>query len=359
MFFRLELNLNLNINQVKDAQPITFSFSDADDNLTVEIRRPTEDEQKEGHDKDKIFCSGILETATADSITAAFENLGSNKMPVGYRKPSKEDDWAANYIDADGNIKDKYVVNLQFLPKDFQDFQSNIQVKLRDYIKRTTKILRWRSDIQGHHEPIQSSRGFFWSFDRKHWEAMPHGGSFRISSDEHPPITNEIRSEIERMVADGLDEPLGHALFREAWNQKDKNPRSSLILGIVAIEVGFKQCVGFLLPGAQWLMENMPSPPITKMLSGYLPHLPAVKCFGGKVLPPPKSIIKSLQNGMEMRNKTTHTGSPAPSFDELEELLLSVRDTLYLLDYYCGAEWALDQVREETARSLVPEGESR
>jgi hypothetical protein len=39
------------------------------------------------------------------------------------------------------------------------------------------------------------------------------------------------------------------------------NPRSALIIGMSAAEVGFKQCVGYLVPDAAWLANHVPRPP--------------------------------------------------------------------------------------------------
>ncbi len=234
------------------------------------------------------------------------------------------------------------------MPQGFQEFQSHVRNKLSDYIKRTIKILRWRNNIGGKHNPIQATRGLFWSFDCKTWKHMPDDSILIISEEQYLPITKKLQNTIQKMVVDEIDEPLGHTLLREAWEQKERNPRSSLILGIVAIEVGFKQCVGTLLPKAQWLVENVPSPPIPKMLWNYLPQLPTKLKIKGKVLPPPKSIKTVLQNGIEQRNKTIHVGSLPPNYEDLEELLLAIRDSLYLLDYYCGVKWALDNIQETT-----------
>jgi hypothetical protein len=35
------------------------------------------------------------------------------------------------------------------------------------------------------------------------------------------------------ILADATDEPLGHKLFREAWEQLDTNPRSAVVIGVV------------------------------------------------------------------------------------------------------------------------------
>ena len=41
-----------------------------------------------------------------------------------------------------------------------------------------------------------------------------------------------------RKVEAGAEEPLGRQLFREAWSQVGTNPRSGLVIGVTAAEVG-------------------------------------------------------------------------------------------------------------------------
>jgi hypothetical protein len=160
-------------------------------------------------------------------------------------------------------------------------------------------------------------------------------------------------SEIVDLLTLEGDEPIGHKLFREAWNNRLSDPRSSLLMAIAAAEVGFKHFATVLVPDTEWLVENMPSPPLVPMLRDYLPRLPAKKSFAGKVLPPPeKEILDVLKKGVLLRNKLAHTAPPEPSYETLEEVLLAVRDVLWLLDYYRGFGWALSNVRPEVRTKM-------
>jgi len=153
----------------------------------------------------------------------------------------------------------------------------------------------------------------------------------------------------------GDSEPLGHELFLEAWGLRRENPRSSLIIGLCAAEVGFKQCIGKLAPDAEWLANNLPSPPLDRMLSNYLPLLPAKLRIEGQILKPSGRLRSAIKKGNEARNRTVHAGSEPPKGEFLEELLLSIRDLLYLLDFYCGFEWALEYIRDEVREEMVRE----
>jgi hypothetical protein len=109
------------------------------------------------------------------------------------------------------------------------------------------------------------------------------------------------------------------------------------------------------VPGAEWLANNVPSPPLHKMLSEYLPQMPVKLKVQGRVLRPPTRVLTTLKKGVYARNTTIHIGSEPPQPDQLKELLLSVRDLLYLLDYYCGNHWAADNIRDETKEEMLKE----
>jgi hypothetical protein len=96
-----------------------------------------------------------------------------------------------------------------------------------------------------------------------------------------------------------------------------------------------------------------PHNPFVSMIKNYLPLMPTKLKINGTVVPPPKEILRSLQQGVEARNRTIHIGAAPPNRDELKELLLSVKDLLYILDYYCGFDWALTNVRPHIQKELA------
>ncbi|OLE53291.1 MAG: hypothetical protein AUG51_13820 [Acidobacteria bacterium 13_1_20CM_3_53_8] len=343
MYFKVEYNIRDLELDFGDSTASQFVYTHPY-KITVTFRQPTAHEQQLGYKKDNLICTVIGQQEPSPEIREMFESLANNKLPAGSKKPDKSND----YIDQAGNINDKYIVPLNLLPQSFQSFSTQVQKELTDCMRNTIRVLRWRYGIRGHHNPIQSVRlPHKWSFDGQTWKSLPSTTTVEIIPVGFLHLTDKVRSEVVTFVEGNITEPLGHELYREAWQQRNENPRSALILAIVAVEVGFKQCVSLLVPDAQWLVENVPSPPIAGMVKNYLPLLPAKLKIKGKVLSPPKEIIRVLQKGVELRNKTIHVGATPPSGEELRELLLAVRDLLYLLDYYSGFDWALDNIRPE------------
>jgi hypothetical protein len=147
-------------------------------------------------------------------------------------------------------------------------------------------------------------------------------------------------------------EPVHHELFREAWHLLSGNSRSSLVIGIAAAEVGLKNLISILLPESEWLLENVQSPPITKIIEEYLPTLPVKNSLHGEVLSLPEETIESIKKGVFARNSIVHKGSAPPNYNSLEEILLSIKDLLWLIDYYAGYDWAIEHLRDETKVQL-------
>src|SRR5438093_1519542 len=70
----------------------------------------------------------------------------------------------------------------------------------------------------------------------------------RPAGDGSARVTNDGWADIAGLAATGSQEPLGHELFREAWNLRIQSPRSSVLVGIAAVEVGVKHFVVGLDP---------------------------------------------------------------------------------------------------------------
>jgi hypothetical protein len=347
MYFKVEYNIHELHLDFRDVVRFIYSHPHR---VTVSLRQPTADEIKLGYKNNNIFCTVVGEQEPSEEIRTMFDSLAQHKLPPGSQKPDK---WT-DYIDEEGNVSEKYAIPFELLPETFQSFSRQVQKELSDFMRKSIRVLRWRYALSGHHNPVQSVMlPHKWSLDGENWESLPSETFVEVGHIGRLRVTDEVHREVVTYVEGNITEPLAHELYREAWQQRSDNPRSALILAIVAAEVGFKQCVSTLVPDARWLVENVPSPPIFTMVKNYLPLLPTKLKINDAVKPPPKEIIRILQQGVEKRNKTIHVGAIPPTGEELKELLLAVRDLLYILDYYCGFDWALNNIRDEIREALL------
>ena len=161
---------------------------------------------------------------------------------------------------------------------------------------------------------------------------------------------------VNQILQSGLVEPVARQILIEAVSLRHENPRAAYVIAFAAAEIGIKQfAIQRSQPSEAWLIDTGPSPSMAKLLTGYLPRLTETRT-SDRAAPIPKHLLKRLDRAMEKRNDLTHTEEPPPSTEEVAELLSSVNDLLYLLDWFAGQEWALAHLSEET-RAAYPEGE--
>jgi hypothetical protein len=302
-----------------------------------------------------VWCEAICEKDPSERVLAMFQSFAQGIPPEG---SDLEELRGWRCLDPEGKIAEGHNAPLRHLPNAMQDFLHKTLDQIYDYSSRTVSTVRWKLDRPQGPTPI--SWDLFWdgfSFDKVTWFSLPSmmgAGEWRRIN--YTAIPDLLAGEIRDFVQGGGGEPLAHALFREAWALKDSNRRSSLLMGIVAAEVGFKHYASQLAPDTRWLMEELPSPPLEKMLRDFFPRIPAKNRFGGRDPHVPMAIQEQLKKGVTVRNKVTHRGEDALSHASLKEVLLAVKDLLWLLDFHSGSGWALAHVRPETLRVDDPPG---
>ena len=241
-------------------------------------------------------------------------------------------------------------------PDKLKSFADDLEARLGDAATRAVKLLVWFCGSADGHNPIGASKRLAFSADGIEWRQLPRTANFHLKEGFAELImTDAAAAAVDELWQGGIEEPLAHELFREAAAQEDDNPRSCLVLGVAAAEVGFKQLVGSLVPDAKWLADNVPSPPLVKMLRDYLPTLPTKVRLEGAKPRVPTNIIETLRKAVLLRNQVSHGEAPKISSDTLHEILGAIHDCLYLFDCYNGHRWAWDRITIETQRLIVQE----
>lgn len=323
---------------------VSFAFQEPRSTL-IEIRA---EPAKQAGQRATAICTARLEWKASERVRLDFETLAKGNLPEGSTLPPSH----AGMVDSKGKIKNGYPVPPSALPERMRSAFGQATTELRDYAARTIKTIRWRTNQQAGHNPIPATRGSFFSMDGTKWIRLQNL-TFEAEVYVSLSLPVETRNEIETIVRTGGDEPLGHERHREALSHRVQNPRSSLMIAIAAAKISFKELVGDLVPAARWIIDNAPSPPLVRMLTEYLPLLP-VRCrVEGEIRLPPPRIMECLKRAVNMRNATTHTGRQVIESDTLKEILSSVKDVLWLLDYYRGSAWALDFIRPEIRSTLL------
>lgn len=150
-------------------------------------------------------------------------------------------------------------------------------------------------------------------------------------------------------------EPLGREIWHVAANT---DPRSAVILAVTAVEVEVKRLISEFAPKTAWLVANLPTPPIVKLVKAYLPIIIAIPPHQ---LPPPR-LMSTLEKAVELRNSFVHGGFQASgrwaaasdlSPQDVEKILEASSDLLWLFDLYRGHTWAISYLSESTRLSVM------
>jgi hypothetical protein len=232
-------------------------------------------------------------------------------------------------------------------------FGDQVWRELDDSILSVLQTLRWRLNTNGGHNPISSTLGLSRSTDRMVWVPVPGTVTMLVGDYSSPDVSPAMQYEIAAMISSGDREPLAQNLFREAWHLEDRNPRSSLLLGVAALEVATKSMIVSLLPQTEWLVENMPSPSVETMLREYLPKLPVKNAQSMRIHGLPKVTMELIRKSIQMRNRLAHARPPKIEVETLRDILEMVSDLIWLFDFYCGHRWAADYIKSQTIRQMT------
>jgi hypothetical protein len=242
-------------------------------------------------------------------------------------------------------------------PAELVDFFHPLAAELRRVSSRVVQLLRWRLNRMRPAYPLARER-VEWSLDGTVWHGVPRRPSSPTSFGEWEELSlsDDGVAILQGLLAnESTNEPLSRQLLLEAVELQDSNPRASLVLAVAAAEVGIKQFAGSRSASVSedWLLSELPSPPIHKLWSeDYLGFFTNVrtgekpdKDSKRQIIPSP--LRQALRKAVEGRNNAVHAGTPPPDEEVLAECLAAVNDFLYTLDWFAGQEWAFEQIREE------------
>ena len=345
MYFRFHLGVH---NIINLASPTRLDGLGTKGNIRVTFRMATEEDQALGAVPGVTVCLAESEVAPSRRALPSVEALWEYRIPPGFTVEDLTDEERKQYS-ATNQIKRNFPYR-QMEPA-FQDFIENARKDLVEAASRVMGLICWRLSLKA---PQYWYRfGIMeWSRDGTEWTKAPVEYVVFMG---HPEVLEPgSEAHVAELIRASTLEPLHHELFREAWRQKDSNPRSSVSIGVTALETAVKTLISNLIPKAEWLVTNLPSPPVFKIIGEYFPLLPVRQLPEHTVLLPGDELVKFIRNWTNARNDLMHGKGDRIEIDsqKLSEFLLVVNDMLYLCDYSGGVSWAIDHIRPETYEQL-------
>jgi hypothetical protein len=277
-----------------------------------------------------------------------FRQYGPNAIRLPHFAYGKE------AIDELGNIAANYSPPFKLYPKDLQELCRAARKRLRDDIDGFISLLCWRQNIGAPHKPVQ--------YDVLYWKIS--GEIYRVVSDPYVDNSSMMlagiqwNSEREADFAEiweneSSNEPIGHELLREAINLGRTSSRSGILMLVAALEAGVKSHISRIAPDTSWLMENLQSPPVHKLLQKYVPSMHEARGNDIGFWEKLKPTLRSVQTMVEIRNTVAHSGQGDFETADLDEYITTVSDVLYVLDVLEGHGWAKHHVSNKLRNELA------
>lgn len=255
-------------------------------------------------------------------------------------------------IDENGRFQEDFMPFFELYPVDVQRVCEQQRRSLGQAALRFIRLLRWSQGFDGPYDPFAWDGSLYWKVDGDVYYAVPEPErTATVASPVGITFDDDDQRTIQLLWNEQtVDEPLAHELVREAFELLRTSPRSAILVAVTALETGLKNHVARHVPKTDWLMENVPSPPVGKIVRKYIPilHQPLKKLDWAKLSP----LFKAIDVLVETRNKLTHTGRMVDASFDVREAVSQVRDVLYVLDVLDGRDWAKELVSPETRKRL-------
>ena len=227
-------------------------------------------------------------------------------------------------------------------PEEIQNLLESVETELASHMDRFLYLLRWRQDFDSESRLVDH-RALYWRTKQGVYPIAPmKGGPRTITMLAMLGLQwgDENESELRELWStDRLIEPLGHTLLHEAGSLAEESPRSAILILTAAIETAVKMHLSTAAPDTAWLMEEIQSPPVFKILRDYIPSVHESRgvdmSYWAKLLP----LFKKTQKLIEVRNKVAHTGRIPEDAGPIRAYLYLASDIIYLLDVLDGHAW--------------------
>lgn len=332
MYFKLSYTIR---NFWLHEQEEVFIFED--EKIEIRLCKASEADIERGYKYDMAFCIATIEIdpnkKDVDLLNKIIQRIPLEIITLDTR----------GYTITNENFK-YFVPHIDSFPEHFKDFQKKLNDKLSSFIKDFINNIMWVCNYNGSHSPFSFLR-FEFSKDKIKWDEMPSNITVGVSLLDSPIRLSEKGRQIigsKKTVA-----PIHHSLFLEAWSQKNVNKRSSLIMGLAALEAAVKHMIVKITPDSAWIVENSPSPAVLAMIRDMIITLPIKNKIDNEIKIPSKEILDELQKWIGVRNKLIHKGSELPQTFKIDSILKILKSIIYLMDYYGGEEWAIVYVNKE------------
>lgn len=304
------------------------------------ILRAANEEEKGDAKAEKAICISEITKNPSNKNMEIFQLLSEGKLPKDMVDSKGIDPEIA---DDQGNLKGGRYPNLDLFPDHFKQFVLATDKLLGDIADKTVHVVRWRMGSRGEHGMLRGLQSEY-SLNGNSWFPVPRNLVATVEGHSVLEASAVAVNEIGKLVSSGKTEPVAHNLWNEAWTQRSMNPRSAIVLGVSAAETAIKSYIAEVAPETEWLIRNLQSPPILRLYADYLrelvhedSHFPYLELID-------EERLALLKKGIQARNTVVHAGDYSLRARGLEDILVVIKDFLWIIDMLSGYSWAEEDV---------------
>jgi hypothetical protein len=338
MLFKLSYTVNRLDIHSRDILEINL---DDTESIRCVLRSPTDEEKAKGHQSFNAILDVLGEFEPTKRSFPIFTALIEGRRPPEDQKAISADEMI---------IREGPSYGLEYYPAPFVSFVDTVRGKLSLISNALVNVIRWRYAQDGPLSPL-ISQGLGLCFSCSNdagvsWYPIPGRYSIKKITPPHSifAIDETDVNEISKLISTNKEQPPYHELLREAKELQHSSPRSSVLLAISAAEVAVKFAIVNRAPDNTWLIDNMQSPPIVKMLIKYLPTLLQEEEQLFYKAEKNSEFIKTFMDGVLIRNEMAHKGTRPPTTEKVLEIIRAVQKLLWICDYYSGCLWAKQHI---------------
>jgi len=205
-------------------------------------------------------------------------------------------------------------------------------------------LASWRTGSAVDLSDLPEKAKIYWSEDKKDWHRL-------LLKNNSGAITLGGVVESSKKVGDDLADLFLRSekapVYRGFLDQAiiDYKLDSAMVMAVAALEIAVKQTIQKVHPETDWLLQEIPSPPVHKMLKDYLPTLesPFVDDNGG--IKVSTELLDEVKKAVQARNEIIHKGSIKWPVRRRYKSILMMEWVIRWLEYYQGYSWSPSQAR--------------
>jgi hypothetical protein len=184
-------------------------------------------------------------------------------------------------IAENGEFCDGFHPRRYLCQKDINQMIKVVESDLSLKTDRFLKLIRWRQNFDSP-ERVVRHQTLYWRVGEGVYPIAPLEGGPSIQTEFEAMFgihwDESYLTEIEDLwKTNEFTEPLGHSLLREASTLSNSSSFSSILIMTTALETAVKMHISRIAPETQWLMQELQSPPIFKILKDYIPSITPVR----------------------------------------------------------------------------------